>query len=698
MIYTIDTINDFLSTIDLTDVMKKHGKYYYNLAMSFDIETTSFYENTKTGVIYTNTQFRDLTDSKVKNKCEKRAFMYIWQFAIDDDVIIGRKWEDFYYFIDRLHNYMDLENKYIVVYVHNLSYEFQFICKRFKWIDIFADSERKPLSATSENHIIFKCSYRLSGYSLKVVADNLRNTELKKMVGDLDYSLIRNSKTPLTDKELGYCVNDVLIVTCFINEQILEYDGICNIPLTQTGKVRRYVRKECFTNEKYRFMIADLTIEKIEYIMLQNAFSGGFTHCNALYTNSICENVTSYDFTSSYPTVLISEKYPMSTGKKVKINNLSELLRLAENYSFIVDVTFYGIKDSFIFDNIISYSKCRNIINPRINNGRIVTADRLSITITDVDLTNILRFYKFDKIDIGLCYMYRKDYLPKEIVKTILHLYKMKTELKGVDGKECEYLHSKELLNSIYGMCVTSIVHNTVNFDGKEWNTENGDIEKCLNEYNTDKNRFLFYQWGVWCTAYARNNLYTAIRECKQDYIYSDTDSVKIFNADKHAKYFTGYNKMIVDKINRCLSSYDIPIENARPKTIKGVEKPLGVWDFDGKYKYFKTLGAKRYMYFDDKLHTTICGLSKKKGSDFISKQDNPFNFFCNGMYVDCDNTGKMTHTYIDKEIQGKIIDYMGNESDYHELSFIHLENTDFNLSLSDMYINYFMGIQKLYK
>ncbi len=695
MVFSIDKMQSFLDCIDKSDIVKKKNKYYYNLACSFDIETTSFYED-KNGVTYTNEQFNNIKDKK--KKADKKAIMYIWQFAIDDNVIYGRTWKDFESFIDRLHDFLNLEKIYLVVYVHNLSYEFQFICKRFNWVEIFADSERKPITATCDKNIIFKCSYRLSGYSLQVVANNLQNKELKKLVGDLDYSLLRNSKTPLTDAELGYCFNDVLIVTAFINEQINEYETICNIPLTQTGKVRRYVRKECFRNKKYRFMIEKLTIEKVEYLMLQNAFAGGFTHCNSLYTNTVCENVTSFDFTSSYPTVLISEKYPMGKGKKVKVNDLKELLQLAENYSLLVDLTFYGVKDKFLFDNIISYSKCRNIVRPTINNGRIVNADRITLTVTDIDLINILRFYNFDKIDIGICYIYNRDYLPKEIINTILHLYKMKTELKGIEEKEVEYLHSKELLNSIYGMCVTSIIHNEVNFNGEKWETIDGDIDKALEQYNKDKNRFLFYQWGVWCTAYARNNLYTAIRECKQDYIYSDTDSVKIMNAEKHKNYFESYNKMIVKKINDCLNHYEFSLDLAKPKTIKGIEKPLGVWDFDGFYKKFKTLGAKRYMYFDDDLHTTICGLNKKKGAEYIKRQNDSFNFFCNGMYVDSDNTGKMTHTYIDNEIKGKLIDYLGNESDYEEKSFIHLENADFSLSLSDMYINYFTGVQKLFK
>ena len=695
MIYELKDLTQFLSQINTKDIIKSKDKIYYNLAMSFDIETSSFYED-KNGVIYTNDEYKKL---KNQVKAEKKAIMYIWQFAIEENVIIGRTWNDFLYFCKKLYDYLDLKERYIIVYVHNLSYEFQFICKWFNWIDIFADSERKPIKAMTDTHFIFKCSYRLSGYSLEVLANNLKSHNIKKMVGDLDYNLIRNSKTPISKEELQYCINDVLIVTSYIEEQIDEFGNIEKIPLTQTGKVRRYVRKQCFQNKEYKYFIKELTIEKPEYLLLKNAFAGGFTHCNAMYTNKICKNVTSYDFTSSYPTVLISEKYPMSKGKEVNVNSESELIKLIKNYCVLVDLQFNNIKSSFLYEQIISYSKCRNVKNPLINNGRIVQADTLTITCTDIDFLNIKDFYKWDNLKIGLCYIYEKNYLPKEFIKTILHLYKSKTELKGIDGKEVEYLHSKELLNSLYGMCVTSIVHDTVSFNGAEWTTENGNMDEELKNYNTDKNRFLFYHWGVWCTAYARNNLYTAIRECKEDYIYSDTDSVKIFDVDKHKKYFEEYNKWIVKKLEKCLNYHNIPLYFISPKTIKGEIKTLGIWDFDGFYTDFKTLGAKRYIFKkDNKLSITVCGLSKKSGKEFIENQKNPFIFFNEGMYVDCEHTGKMTHTYIDKEIENTITDYLGNTAYYHEKSFIHLEKTDYLLSLSDMYIKYFMGVQKLIK
>lgn len=175
MVFSLSQLADFLNTIDKSKIIKSRNKLYYNLPCSFDIETSSFYE-TKTGVIYTNDDYK----KSKRTDGNKKAIMYIWQFAINDNVIYGRTWQEFIYFIDYLYDFLNLEKIYLVVYVHNLSYEFQFICKWFKWVDIFADSERKPIKAECDKNIIFKCSYRLSGYSLEVLAKNLQKHIIKK--------------------------------------------------------------------------------------------------------------------------------------------------------------------------------------------------------------------------------------------------------------------------------------------------------------------------------------------------------------------------------------------------------------------------------------------------------------------------------------------------------------------------------------
>ena len=138
---------------------------------------------------------------------------------------------------------------------------------------------------------------------------------------------------------------------------------------------------------------------------------------------------------------------------------------------------------------------------------------------------------------------------------------------------------------------------------------------------------------------------------------------------------------------------YKIPYTAISPKTNKGVLKPLGVWDYEGEYKYFKTLGAKRYMYYDTDLHITIAGLSKSQGVDYIKSQCKSvremFDFFNTNMFIPAEGTGKKTHTYIDECKEYEITDYLGNTSVIKSESAIHLSDCEFTLSLSKEYTRF---------
>lgn len=696
-VYEFKDIDNFFNDLKVDMGIKKNGKnFYYNIPMAFDIETTSFYE--LNGVVYTNEEI-EKTDKK--DSASKRAIMYIWQFAICDDVIYGRNWYEFIELNKRLFKYFDLsEFKRIVIYVHNLSFEFQFMCKYFHWIDLLADDLRSVIKATNEFFIDYRCSYRLSGYSLGKLSTMLKDKTFVKKNGDLDYSKLRNSKTILTKEELDYCFYDVLTVTSYIKEQSDRFGHIGKIPLTQTGIVRRYVRKECNKYTSYKYFIKKLTLENVEYNMLKNAFSGGFTHCNAMYADIKLKDVSSYDLTSSYPTVLLSEKFPMSKGRKIIIKDLEHFKSLCDNNCVLTDVTINNLRNSFYYDGIISLSKCCKIENPLTNNGRVMKCDSLTICVTDVELINICKFYVFDSITFNFSYVYEKGYISKPIVDSILKFYNDKSSLKGVAGKEEEYLHSKEMLNSIYGMTVTNIVRDNYIFsDVDGWKIAKSNLSEEIEKYNNDSKRFLFYAWGVWVTSYARNNLYGAILECQSDYVYCDTDSIKLLHADSHKEYFESYNKNIVEKLCKTMQYFEYDSEKIKPKDNNGIEKILGVWDFEGKYDLFKTLGAKRYMYqIGGDFYITVAGLGKLNGKEYLKKFKNPFDYFTDGLEIPADATGKLTHTYCDSMIKGKLVDFNGVESNYKELSFIHLENCSFNLSVALAYLQFYKDMQKKIK
>ena len=667
---------------------------YLNIESAFDIETTS-----------------------VKIQEVKAGYMYIWMWGIGcgNNVYYGRTWEEFINLCKLLQQAYDLsESKRVIIYVHNLGYEFQFMRKYFEWLEVFAVDERKPIKAVCSYGIEFRDSYILSGYSLEKTAENLQRHRLEKKVGYLDYNKVRTYETNLDENELAYCEHDILIVNAYINEQIEQYGDITKVPLTNTGRVRDFVRNNCYytnTNHRksskgkyirYRKIMNDLTLTSDEYIMLKHAFMGGFTHANANYAGKVLHGVTSVDFTSSYPSVMLSEKFPMSRGKKIEVKTIKQLEAYCKQYCLLFDVKFTNIRPKLFYENYISESKCYILKGAEINNGRVYSAEELATTITNVDYDIIKQCYEWDSISVQNVIRYHKNYLPKAIIESILKLYQDKTVLKGVEGKEVEYLLSKGMLNSVYGMCVTDIVKDNHTYENG-WKVEPANIEEQIQNYNESKNRFLFYAWGVWVTAYARKNLWTGIVAVGDDYVYSDTDSLKLLNYEKHLRYFEWYNKTIMQKLENMCKYYKIDVKLLQPKTQKNEVKPLGVWDYEATYERFKTLGAKRYLtQKGEKLELTVAGLSKRNGIDYMIEvcegdYEKVFKMFNDDLYIPAERTGKMTHTYIDDCLEFWIKDYQGNDSFIQAESGIHLENCEFTLNISKQYAEFLRNFMRGY-
>lgn len=721
---------------------------YLNIPAAFDIETTSV----------------------VDDEGKKHACMYIWQCGIGGSVIYGRTWEEFIDFLHEIQKAFSLKQDRctLIMYVHNLGYEFQWIRKRIPWAKdssgknrVFSVKERKPVYAVSRLGIEFRCSYLLSNYSLAYVCSNLlKKYPIEKMVGDLDYSKPRNYLTPLSEKELGYCVNDVRGVMSYIQEKIENEGGISKIPLTNTGYVRNYCRNYCMTDGatdpielkhrqfEYRAIMKQLSIRsEKEYNQLQEAFAGGFTHANAMYSGETLKNVGSADLTSSYPYTMVAQKFPMSEGCFIGEATLDDLEYFTENFCCLFTVEFTDIYSTLFYESYISVSKCLVLSNDyTANNGRVATASRLVITITDLDWDIIRRVYDWDENGIKIygLRIYDRGYLPRPLIMSILQLYKNKTTLKGVSDKEIEYMVSKNMINSAYGMAVTAIVRDENAYANGEWKKEEADVARQLTSYNKNFNRFLFYAWGVWVTAHARHNLWEAIFEFGDDYVYSDTDSIKGLNFDKHKDFFERYNRGVRFDLMEMCAHYKIPFDLVQPKTKKGETKLIGVWDIEEPYLHFKTLGAKRYMYEHEsgELGMTVSGVNKKYAIPYMLSafSDNPyhdsdewheifrrayspdprmvedakkamkkiiaerksgrldyqpiFDVFKKDLYIPEGHTGKQSLTYLDKKDTFWLTDYLGNRAFCAELSSIHMEPAGYYFSITKEYLDFINGVQ----
>ena len=692
---SFEQFTDYVKNLRLKVIKTNKKVEYFNVASSFDIETSSF----------------------IDSDGNKTAIMYCFTIGINGVSYFGRTWEELFHILELFRITFDLSfNRRLVIYIQNLGYEFQFMYKRFAWNRIFAIKDRTPLTALTSDGIEFRCSFLLSGYSLTKMGEHLQKYKIQKMVGDLDYQKIRHSKTPMNKEEMGYVLNDGLVVMAYIQEYIESVGNITRIPYTKTGSVRKYCKKECLHGgisshqksgkafHKYRSIMEQTRITSVnEYKQLKRAFMGGFTHANGLIVGNNVNDVTSFDFTSSYPYVMISEKFPMMHGELIENLTKEIFEKSIKLYCCVFDVTFIDLESIIFFEHYISSSRCRDLKDFSLDNGRIVDAKQLSITITEQDYEIIKQCYSWKHMKIRNFRRYKRGYLPTPFVKAILNLYVAKTELKGVDGKESEYLNSKELLNSCYGMCVTDICREEKVFDvnKNEWDFTKHEInyEKELTKYNNNPSRFLSYAWGVWVTAYARRNLFTGIMEFKENYLYSDTDSIKVINEQEHIKYIEEYNQKVFIKLQKAMSYHNLPMEMCSPKSIDGKIHTIGLWDREYHLETFKTLGAKRYMvkYDDGKYSLTISGLNKKTTIPYLmSKNTELFDLFKEDMYIPKGFTGKNIHTYIDSERHGVVNDYLGNPCEYHELTCVHLEESDYTLSLASDYVDFLLRIKLL--
>lgn len=651
-------------------------KGYIEDFVTFDIETTNVTEQ--------------ITDKKSIHY----GFMYIWQACINGHICFGRTWEEYIDFVSDLKNFYGLNNKRkLVIYVHNLAYEFQFIRKFHNVVKMTARKMRVPIRCSTSDGLEFRCSYLLSGYSLDVIGKHLGYAKGK----DFDYSLIRNSKTILHPGEIDYCKRDVVILYKFILTEIERNGSLADIPLTKTSYVRRLMKKACFEKPKtYKDLMSDLTIKPLEYKLMKNAFQGGFTHCNAWYQGKTLNDVYSADITSSYPYAMVSEFYPMSKGEKVCIESEEEFVKQSMSYLLITTVKIYDLEPVHA-ENIISSSKCEihidNLSDDYIeNNGRIYYAKNgyILTRISSVDFEIYHHYYKWSKIEFGATYRYKKGKLPEPIVNTVLKLYSDKTLLKGQEGYEREYMNAKENTNSTYGMMVTDIAREEIDYVDNEWKVLESVLEETIEKYNTKYDRFLFYAWGVFITAYARRNLLSMLYKIT-DYIYADTDSLK-FMGKENFELFERYNKKVERRLKHMLNPEQLKMALAKDKN--GKVHMLGAFEPDGHYDRFKTLGAKRYMYeIKDgdrtKIYTTIAGCEKTGGADYLSSHTDPFEAFGNHLIIPAEYANHMTAYYNDDEMYGEITDYQGHTAKWGELSNVALIPGPYSLSIGVKYAQF---------
>lgn len=653
-----------------------------NTIYTFDIESTSYL--ILDGNVIPAEDYLSLSeeDREAALPC---GCMYIWQFSINETVYYGRTWNEFREFLKRLEENCNLK-KY--VFVHNLSFEFQFMCKQLQIKSVLSRKSRKVMSCELLNfNIIFRCSYYMSNVALAYLP-KLFNLPIEKKVGDLDYTKLRTPATPLTEKELDYCEYDCLVVYEYIKMELETYKKVSRIPITSTGKVRRELQSLVMKDIEYRRITGKaINIKPSVYNMLVDAFAGGYTHANYMYSDEVLSNIDSYDETSAYPYVMVTNKFPMTEFRECYINRIEDMI---PECAYLIQVKLCHIKCKY-YNNFISASKCNNIVGAIYDNGRIMSAREVIITLTDVDFRFIMDTYEVEHYEIiKSCYALYK-YLPKKFINFILEKYVNKTKFKNVAGKELDYAKEKNKFNSLYGMTVTNMIRDEVsysNLDGwQESELTNSIIyDKLLEEKSKS---FLSFSWGVWVTAYARDNLLRRVIDLDEYVVYCDTDSIKCYQGyDK--KVFEDYNSQVIEKIKRVSKTLGIPFENYCPEDSKGIKHLLGVFECETgkgrKYTYdkFITQGAKKYcVVVDGEIEITVSGVPKS-GSKCLKRIED----FTDDLVFDYEHTHKNILMYNDNQNPIDIVDYLGVKYKVDDISACSILPTTYKLGKSLDYAN----------
>lgn len=545
------------------------------------------------------------------------TIMYIWQMQLGlDCTIYGRYWQDFLAVVriiaDTLYQ-LDKQTEddwRLVCYVHNLSHEFQYFAGIWKFApeDVFVVRSRKILKCDM-GKLEMRCSMLQTNMSLAAFTAKM-GAPHAKAVGDLDYSVTRYPWTDLTEQEMHYCVNDVRgLVESIMIEMQNDGDDLYTIPMTSTGYVRRDARAAIYQyGIKY---IRRLLPDYETYKALRDAFRGGDTHANRYYVGITLHDVKSVDMSSAYPAVQCECRFPVSPLRREPEPNVQKLkTALKYGKAVLMRVAIWGLKqlDPRWGMPYIPLAKCAGAVHYVNDNGRLLSAEYLEITITDVDYKIILAEYSYTGLQVLDMWTAAYGELPRKLQEVIKYYFTAKTTLKGVEGQEYLYMKSKNKLNSVYGMTAQDPLPACWHWTGTEF--ENCDPNPAATYEENKEHLFLPYQWGVWTTAHTRRRLKIAQHAAGEGCVYCDTDSVKYVgecNLDK-------YNHEVVElaEFSGCCA-----------KDPSGHKHYMGVYEQEKTYAEFKTWGAKKYATtyeIGGPITTTIAGVNKKIGGQELAE------------------------------------------------------------------------------
>lgn len=412
-------------------------------------------------------------------------------------------------------------------------------------------------------------SFKILPFSVAQVAKSFGIEESKLKI---DYDLYRERGHKLTDLEIEYLKNDVLIMAKALNKTFEHGDTKITAGSNALADYKKRLTRDNF--EKY---FPQLSEEEDSFV--RQSYKGGWTYCNPKFQNQDIGAGMVLDVNSLYPSRMKLCKMPYGTGKKYvgkyKPNRLYTLYVQRIRCCFELKknrLPTIQVKKSIMFDGTEYLSS---------SEGEVI-----ELTMTNIDLKLFKEQYDIREIEYVDGYMYKAvtgmfdDYIDYHMDKKVE---------ADKNGNLALRTLSKLKMNSLYGKFAKRPKGRS-----KIPYLYEGTLKFNLGEEEDQGS--LYIPVGTFITAYARDYTIRSAQKVYKRFLYADTDSLHLIGTDV-------------------------------PKGIKVDKYEIGAWKKEAEFTRARYLGAKCYIEdiikTEDEINEILESIEKEEpGSEFLVKEN----------------------------------------------------------------------------
>ena len=479
---------------------------------------------------------RFTADFETSTWCFDETWVWAWSLcdiANPENVEVGNSIEGFFERIKKENN--------PYIYFHNLKFDGEFILfylmkNGYEWVEarekrtntfstlisdmgLFYSIEVYFEVGKKVRKVTFIDSLKIINQTVESMSKTFKIPENKLVI---DYNLPREKGHILTEDEVSYVKNDVVIVA-----KALSYLFEMGLTKMTAGSNALSEYKEITKLNKFRSLYKPLNYDIDKDI--RRAYRGGFTYLNPLYKNKSVASGEVLDVNSLYPSVMYNEILPFGEPFFYEGEYVEDKV-----YPLYIQrlTCSFKIKEGKIPTIQIKHS--RFVDNEYLTDSGL---EPVALTLTSIDLKLFLEQYDVWDLhyESGWKFKGMRGLFTKYIDKWI----KVKNDAT-ISGNKGMRQVAKIILNSLYGKFSTSL-----DVQSKVPYLEDDVVKYRLGEKTTKDGVYL--PMGAFITAYARDKTIRTSQAIKDYsinkygvdmYCYSDTDSIHTILPIEELKQF----------------------------------------------------------------------------------------------------------------------------------------------------------------